>query len=75
MRDRGGRPRLAALGVVTGYGLVASVFTTIVAVRLRGMDDMGVGLRLSCVLGTVGLLVLGAAAAAGIRWAMRRRGH
>jgi hypothetical protein len=73
VRDHGDRPRLAALGVVTGYGLVASVFTTIAAVEFRGMDDTGVGLRLSCVLGTTGVLLLGAAVVAGIRRARRRR--
>jgi hypothetical protein len=74
VRDRGGRPRLAALGVVTGYGLVASVFTTIAAVRLRGMHESGVGLRLGCVLGTVGLLMLVAAVGAVVRRTWRARG-
>jgi hypothetical protein len=73
VRDHGGRPRLAALGVVAGYGLVVSVFTTIAAVQFRGLEDTGVGLRLSCVLGTTGLLVLGTTVVAAIRRIRRRR--
>jgi hypothetical protein len=75
VRDRGGRTRLAAVGVVSGYGLVASVFTTIAAVRLSGIDGAGAGMRLGCVLGTTGLLLLGAAVVAGVRRVLRARGR
>ncbi|HXA57594.1 MAG TPA: hypothetical protein VNW94_00375 [Streptosporangiaceae bacterium] len=72
MRDHTGRPRLTALGVAAGYGLAASVFTTIVADEFLGMENTGALIRLACMLGTTAALVAGTGVVAGVRRVRRR---